>query len=244
MTLLLATPQSQRGRGCARLSFLGLAPIAVRSRVLAQKACQCCGSRNRPDRRFLGLPQPQCGRGLPDRKLADPDPALSAASPQRGRFLVATARSGIAMTALHLRQSRRTNSETLTSLSYTPIEVRSCVARLSFLGLAPIAVRSRLARTAKSPPRTQGGYASKSSVMPMDLISINQQRFIFERLAVPYPSTRPHPIVRMIDEFGANRIQVSVLDPLPKHLLAPKQSRVRMFLPDHKIRAVALVRYS
>ena len=206
MTLLLATPQSQRGRGCARLSFLGLAPIAVRSRVLAQKACQCCGSRNRPDRRFLGLPQPQCGRGLPDRKLADPDPALSAASPQRGRFLVATARSGIAMTALHLRQSRRTNSETLTSLSYTPIEVRSCVARLSFLGLAPIAVRSRLARTAKSPPRTQGGYASNSSTVPLDLVTINRKRFNFKRLSVPNSRTRPLPVIRMVDQFGSNGI--------------------------------------
>lgn len=55
-----------------------------------------------------------------------------------------------------------------------------------------------------------------ASSMPLDLILIHLQRFILRTPSMPDPRTRSSPIIRMIHITCSDRIQVSVLYPLPK----------------------------
>lgn len=62
----------------------------------------------------------------------------------------------------------------------------------------------------------------KDSTMPLDLIPIHRKRLFIERPSMPEPGTRPSPVVRVIDITRSHRIQMRILYPLPKHLLAPQ----------------------
>ena len=73
---------------------------------------------------------------------------------------------------------------------------------------------------------------------PENFIQIDQQRFILRRSFVKNTGARPSPIVGMIDKTRPNGIKVRVLDPLPKHLLAPEQSCVRMMVPKRILRSI------
>jgi hypothetical protein len=63
---------------------------------------------------------------------------------------------------------------------------------------------------------------------PIDLIEINDQRFLVVRTPMPLPSARVMILVRMLDQTCANRIQVDIIHLLNKRVFACNAHRVRV----------------
>jgi hypothetical protein len=59
------------------------------------------------------------------------------------------------------------------------------------------------------------------SSSPTNLIDINLKRFIRQWSFMPDPSTRPSPVILMLNQASSNRIQMGVLNPLPQHFFIP-----------------------